>query len=390
MNLIERQTRPSVISSFRSFQYAMLPYFLNNGIEYLLRLGLKYDEKLYSGESSIQVVDDYVYSHIRHYSCRTFKLKLLDEKNQWFFYFSMPELLEGTFFKLNSVLYIPIFYISDEPIVIKEKSVVLQSTFQPLTIYFKDNRIIFMGHNIRIDDFFTFMMSTWDKKYDDYKTIITDDLQISPSSKSITQIVDYLAEKFFCQKDIVSLKARLNELFFDDWTKQVYHQFYNIDPTLDNVIRLTVEMKEKFSKPSFVDLRHKRLTFMEPLLRPYFKSIATVAQSLLKGYLVKSIKMDPSAIVKHFFGELNGNILYDTTNGFSGILAHKASFKNPYGKSKPPKEVSSIHWTHKGRVCTNSITNDDPGEMICLVPDQEIDLKYGIFQFSEEELNRSS
>ena len=139
----------------------------------------------------------------------------------------------------------------------------------------------------------------------------------------------------------------------------------------------------------FIDLRFKRLTFIEPLLRPYFKSITQASSLLLKGIQPRTLNIKLDSIVKKgFFGDLDGNSLYDLVNGFSGILSHKASFKNPFGKGELPKEVSSIHFTHKGRICTSSISNHDPGQIINLIPDQDIDYRYGIFMFTDEELEK--
>ena len=69
---------------------------------------------------------------------------------------------------------------------------------------------------------------------------------------------------------------------------------------------------------------------------------------------------------------------------------HKATFDNPYGSGELPKEVSSIHWTHKGRICPNSISNKKSGRDIFLVPNQNIDLDYGIFKFTDEEMEKPS
>lgn len=140
----------------------------------------------------------------------------------------------------------------------------------------------------------------------------------------------------------------------------------------------------------FNDLRHKRLIFIEMLLKPYFKAISTASKALINGHQVFTSKLSGEDLVQNFFKNLHANSFYDTVNGYSGILAHKATFKNPYGSSELPKEVASIHWTHKNRICPNSISNKDAGQDIFLVPDQDIDLDYGIFKFKPEEMELES
>lgn len=386
MNLIERVTKESVLSSFRTVQYSRIPDMLITGVNYLTNLGLEYDPALYDQTvDSLKYIEDVIYSNIRHYACIVTKLKLVEDKNTWFFALSIPELIQGMFFKLNSVHYIPLLYLTDEPIVLKENSMVMQSMFQPLTLYFAQNRVIFMGINIVLTDFLQLISTGWDQDLIDE---IEQYFQIDIHSGQLQHIVGYFSSKINTGRTVEEIKDKINLLFFDNWTKELYKKFYNFEPTIDTVLQTALTRKMSNKKISFIDLRHKRLTFIEPLMRPFTKAVSDCAKGLLKGHNIKSLKLNLSSIVTHYFGELDGNVIYDTTNGFSGILAYKATFKNPYGQSQLPREVSSIHWTHRDRICPNSITNSDPGQTVSLVPDQDIDLQYGIFNFTQEELAR--
>ncbi len=383
MNLLKKSTSKTPLDSFREIQYQKIPYIIINGLNYLINLGLEYDPKLYDGTiNSLKHTDDYVYSRIRHFSTERLSIKHLNEKNTFFVSMSIPKLIQGMFFQLNSVYYIPILYITDEPIVLKENSISIYSLFQPMTLYFEQNRVIFMGINILMSDFFQLMTIDWS---DEAKILIERELKIKLNNNSMEAIINNLSEKLNCIPTIEKIKERINLLFFDEWTKDLYLKFYDFDPIIDNVLKTAIRRRIENEKTSFIDLRYKRLTFVEPIIKPYTKAIGDAAKGLLKGSNIKSLKLNLGVIVNHFFKKLDGNVLYDTTNGYSGILSYKASFKNPYGQSELPREVSSIHWTHKGRICTNSISNTDPGEMISLVPDQDIDLNYGIFKFSPQE-----
>ena len=386
MNLIKRSTQTTPLDAFRTTQYNRIPEMIINGANYLINLGMEYDPKLYDGTiDSLKMTDDLVYTRIKHFATTRVSLKHIDEKNTFFVSMSIPDLIHGTFFQLNSVHYVPMYYITDEPIVLKEKSISIYSLFQPITLYFEQNRVIFMGINILMSDFLQLMTVGWP---DEAVKMIESELKIDLNANSLETIIKHLSQKLNCGQTVQEIKNKINLLFFDGWTHDLYRQFYDFDPIIDNVLKVALHRKIEGKKPSFIDLRHKRLAFVEPLMRPFTKAVGDAAKGLLKGNSVKSLKLNLGVLVNHFFKDLDGNVLYDTTNGFSGILAYKASFKNPYGESKLPREVSSIHWTHQGRICPNSIANNDPGETICLVPDQEIDLQYGIFKFSKEELMR--
>lgn len=385
MNLINRPVKESIISSFRSWQYLMIDDLISIGIGYLNNLGLSYDPTLYNGQTPIlEKVLDQTYNHVHHYASTRIKLKL-EQGNKYFLDLSIPDLIDGTFFHLNNTHYIPMLYIGDEPIVLKEKSISLQSLFQPMTIYFGQKRAIFMGTNFPISDMFQILTYYWD---DADKNQVQEAFDINLYEKDIENVITYFSEKLNTQKDINEIQKKLDLLFFDPWTADLYGQFYQIKPSLTEVFRVVSNRKYNEIKPSFIDLRYKRLMFIEHILKPFFKAISFSSIQLIRNNSVRNLKLSLSAIAEHFHSQLNGNCLYDTTNGFSGILSHKASFKNPYGESRLPREVSSIHWTHCGRICPNSIANQDPGENILLVPDQDIDVRHGIFSFTQEEKER--
>lgn len=386
MNLIERQVEVSKISLFRKYQFDMHREFVITGLKYLIDLGLNYDPTVYDFENNpFETEGDVLYNGIGHYSVIPIQVRLFED-NHYFLNMNIPDVILSTFFHLNGVYYVPVYYITDEPIIKKEKSILLSSTFQPITLYFQQERAIFMGNNIQLSDFFQIITYYWDKEL---KKIVEKELEINISNRNVQHIVDYLSDKLFVSPDIDDIQRRIHELFFDDWTKELYEKFYNIEPTMDNVLKIALAKKiYDEEKVSFIDLRHKRLTFIEPILRPFFKAVTRAAGQLIRGNQPRNLYINIDTIVKKgFFKDLDGNVLYDTVNGFSSILSHKASFKNPFGKGKLPKEVSSIHFTHRGRICTNSITNQDPGQTVNLIPTQDIDSRYGIFKFSREELD---
>jgi len=128
------------------------------------------------------------------------------------------------------------------------------------------------------------------------------------------------------------------------------------------------------------------LVFIEHFMKGMFKRVSSSAKSLLNKKQIRSLHFPKNGFSKHFHTELDGQTFYDTVNGFCSIISHKATFKNPAAKSKLPKSVSELHDSHKCRICSNTIGNTKPGQMVSLVPDQDIDLRFGIFERNHYEL----
>lgn len=399
MNLIEREFTPSTISTYRAYQYELVPFMITSAMKYLMKFGLNVDPNMYQpDESFLSYIPDMAYSKIGHFSCTQIKIRIepTDKKTDYFLYFSLPNLLYSTFFKLNGTYYIPLIYITDEPITIKKQSISIYSLFQPISIYPKEKRMVFKNSNFTLTDFIHCYCYKWKKEereellnifeIDPYPGYVENSNFKLYYDRYLKETITYLANKLHCQENLEAIKQRVDDLFFDDWSVELYRHIYNIGPEVENIFRIIMERYKANFKPSFIDLRYKRLTFIEPLLKPLFRQVTFATLRLLTNSTVRHLKADIGCIVKHFFNVLDGNSLYDTTNGFSGILSHKATFKNPFSDSNLPPEISSIHWTHKNRICPNSIANRDPGEKILLVPDQEIDCKFGTFKFTEEEM----
>ena len=353
-------------------------------LRYLFKFGFKYDPKVYNPDGSdIKFIDDMTYSGFNHFSTKLIIVKLFKTEN--FIKTAVPELYQETFFILNGVRYVPIYYIVDEPIVVKKRSIMISSLFQPITVYVTDNRVTFMRTNIILEDFIKIITKKWDITYQkEIENLLNITLSTPINDKTLTN----LSKKLNCPKDLTHIKSKMNLLFFDEWTEKLYKKFYGINANLEDVFKIMFDkyFKRQQSRIAFTDLRYKRLTFIEPLLNPFFKAIGRTVNTFITNKFQKpSLVMNLNEIVKHFFTELNGNCLYDTVNGYSSILAHKATFKNPFGTGILPEEVSAIHWTHYNRLCIIAISNHNPGETIFLVPNQKIDNQFGIFDFPESE-----
>jgi len=132
--------------------------------------------------------------------------------------------------------------------------------------------------------------------------------------------------------------------------------------------------------------------FIELILDPLFKAINKLVLSLKSSRSVIQVPIKASAIINHFYASgnmgignqkrnkgLSGNTLYSIVNGYSGLLSLKCSFENPKSQSELPKSVSSIHTNYKNKICPVTISNKNPGVISSLVPNQLIDLKYGMF-----------
>lgn len=381
MNLIKRSSQifnnENSISNFRTLQYNYIEDFLKNSLNYLSRFGCDFnDVNFYLSE-----FDKYKTPH--HFAIKN--IKILTKSKHQILNIDIPKLIEDTFFKLRGVYYIPMLYIVDEPIVLKKNSLKLSSMFKSITIYFNESRVIFNGMNIPISRFFRLFTENENIIINICK--IYNSLYFKESRKRSLKLVSEELLGFPCEEDFVDY---IEKLFFDDWTEELYSKYYNIEkPTLEDILTLATVRKRDNIKPSFNDLKYKRIIFIELLFDPLIKIIGGIVSELLKGKKFTEIKLKQSSIIDHFYASsnsglktkangLSGNNIYNIINGYSSILSLKATFKNPKGQSKLPKEVHDIHQSHKNIICPITISNSDPGVTMSLIPELKVDPKFGI------------
>ena len=133
-------------------------------------------------------------------------------------------------------------------------------------------------------------------------------------------------------------------------------------------------------KPTnFVDLHFKRLIFIEQLLYPLFKKIGEVSFNIVRGYKTDEVIFSESEIIRFFTINLKHQFFYDLVNLYSGISISKASFMNP-NSTTAPKEISSIHESHFGKICPATVSAQKPGETVSIVPGTTFDMFGRFFQ----------
>ena len=345
MNLIKKQKIKSKIANFRQYQYNLIPEVLELGIRYLEQFGLIVDNNNFK----IEILPNTNYEGLNYFAIRLVKMRISSDPDTILADFVIPELIQEQFFILNSSYYIPGIFIIDEPITTKKKSITLYALFNPLTLYFENNRAIFLGVNIPINRLFQLI-------FDKDAIKIASMFGLNISLEPIESVIQYFAAKFNLKEDIDVIISTFNKLIFDDWTKGLYKKFYNLieDPDLKNII---IKASDNWNNHiSFIDLSHKRLSFIEIFLTPFTQSIRLATWNLLNNRDVKQLKIKDNEITKFFFtgGSIDsggmGNF-YDTVNGYTSVLLMKGSMKPPGIKGRLPSIVSSIHDSHRGKIC---------------------------------------
>jgi len=187
-----------------------------------------------------------------------------------------------------------------------------------------------------------------------------------------------------------SLRTRINKLFFDKWTLGLYEQIYGFKThDLREVLDHVKDNMHRINPDDFINLKYKRVIFIEQLLLPVFRAVRALIIRHLKrvttGNLIKLKISNPSEISNYFFKSMSGSTLYESTNVYSSLTLFKASFKRPGSTSNLPSCVSSIHDTYKGVVDPVVVSNSSPGEIVALVPTTKIDMKYGCIELVDHE-----
>jgi hypothetical protein len=348
-----------------------------------MRFGFNYNN------IKLTILNDEYYHSNTHFSFDKLRIKIDNEQTTNFLELDIPKLIHGNFFKLKGVYYMPLIYILDEPITFKKDSIKLYSLFKPMTFYFKDNSMTLDSHNIPISRFL--------RIYESNNQIIKEICNIVNTQyihETRDESIEKISNTLNCKQDIEYIKTYLELIFFDDWTKELYEVYYGIEKVnILSLIEIIIDRIYNNNHYEFNDLNYKRLVFVELLLDPLFKAINRFVQRIKNNIPTNQIPIKANAIISHFYLSKNigignqkknsglcGNTVYSIVNGYSGILGSKASFRNPKSQSDIPKSVNSIHESHLNKICPVTISNKKPGVLANLVPDQKIDLRYGIFK----------
>lgn len=376
---------------FRQFQYDIIEDFIKTSIDYISKQNNNYLEV-----NKIIIDDVFTYSGIRQNELLLIDI-IIDNKisnvTKSFVKFYMPKLIDGSYFILNENYYIPSIYVLDKPMVVKGNSITLHGLFNSMTLYLKKDVCIFMGINILLSYFLQLFLK--DTKHESLYDNIVKTFKLPTAKHTDPDIINYFNGLFRTQNTTKNqIIAYIERLFFDNYTKSLYDKSYNLNNLRDIIIEsITIILNSE--APSFINLKNKRMVFMELLLTPYLKKVANCAKQSSNNYNIDQIKMGLSDIIKHFTktknktdknakneSGLDGNYIYNIGNLYNGILSHKCCFVNP-GSTNPPSEISGIHSTHLKTICPITVGDMDPGHTISIVPDVTVDWFGNFCQLSD-------
>ena len=393
MNLLQNRITPDndpeaiYSTNFRIKQYERIPDFLKLMVNYLSKLNKGYLQfKHVHREEQISYRGIYN-SQVTKYDVYVNDTSDLSGKNEKIFLrILMPTLIHDNFFILNDNLYVPTMYITDLPIVIKNKSIMLSSTFNSVTLYMKDNIAIFTGVNIPLENFLQLFLMDDVEDIKLYGEFIAKH-KLRHSTLTEQNILNYFKNKFNVKKDKNSVIDVLERTFLDEHAINLYKASYGLEEVnLRNIIRNAITIDINDESPNFIDLSKKRLVFIEILMRPLFERVAGMVKQVSAGFKVDEIRIDQMVILKTFLTskDLNkkrkglcGNFLYNTANLFSGVLQNKISMVQP-GVENAPQEVQGIHPSHFGKICPISVSSQSPGEVVSIIPGNRLNW-YGMF-----------
>ena len=379
-----------LIEDFRFYQHMMIEYFLEIIVNHISSMNPKHMTFDHIETEEVITYSGLLNNEITKY---IIFIKVGNEIKE-FFRVYIPKLIYHNFYYLNGNYYVPLFYIIDKPIIIKENSINLASLFNSITINFKSNMCIFTGRNIDLEMFISGFL--FDSEDDDAIKLIGNNINIVNDPKLITNYFSKVLKIKF--KDILDFRSYAEMKFFDEYTKGLYDTCYsdsehiNIS-TLSDIIKISLESYFSGKIFNFINLKNKRISFIELLLTPLFMKAANIANQVKNGFAIDKLAVDPYVLIKNFhkndgkkpnsganftsFHGLSGKTLYDLVNLYSSLLVHKCSFVKP-GMKSPPKSIQNIHDSHFGKICPITVSSINPGEMLSIIPEIFVD-PYGQF-----------
>lgn len=361
------------IYNFRQQQYNLIKYFMEHIVNYLSQHGNNY---LKLHRISVEKKSDYI-SIFSNYLTEV-KVEILnnlknDDEPKTLFKVLLPSLIDGQFFVLNGNYYVPALYVVDKPIIMKNRSIKLTSLFNSISIYNKF--VTFMGINIPAFHFISTIFDEQNSEDNEYIDSFCKLMKVNKTSYNTTEFVKYLSNKLNCEEDKELVLEKINKIFFDDYTKILYNYCHDIpeeDLSIKTILKKAIEQRETFIEKDFINLKYKRIIFLEALLTSIFKRIASYLPQILKELYVDEIRIDQMEVIKFFRSELHNRFIYDNVNCYSGMLIYKACMLNP-GSENAPSVIADIHETHFQNICPISISNQRPGETVYLTPNVKLD-----------------
>lgn len=373
------------VKDYRKYQYDIIPKFGKLFIDYL--------NQQYGGNyltfKNVKIEEASCYFSQFTSQLTNMDINIINQNGEekTFIRMLLPTLIEDNLFFLNGNYYCPAMYVIDYPIIIKKESIKLYAIFNSITLYMKDDIVIFTGSNIPMSYFF-YLLFKDDKEGEDLSKEILLKYGKEYIKPSDDDLIAYFDNKFqFKGKDLDQIINFLERVFFDAYTKKLYEKCYDIENIdLRKIVKKSLQLYLYNEPPNFVDLSQKRIVFLEMIFRPLIERISNLVKRIWYGFKIDEIKVDQLNIVKYFLTSpdptqkrkgLAGNYLYDTVNIYTGILQNKISMVPP-GIENAPKSVQTIHPTHYNRICPISISSQKPGHVVSVIPNIHID-KFGRF-----------
>jgi hypothetical protein len=232
-----------------------------------------------------------------------------------------------------------------------------------------------MGNNMPVMYFLNIFLLNTNPVHVIIKQEFIQNFKITPMVISEQDLISYFSNLFKCEPDRAVIQKHFNDIFFDDYSKLLYKQCYNIeeeDLNIPTLLKIVLELNKNTDLDTFIDLNQKRLVFIEILLWPIFKRIAQTASRASRGFSVNEIIMDQFELVKNFYINLHNKFIYDNVNAYDTMLQHKAYMLSPNAE-QAPSMIANLHPTHYRRICPTSVSSQNPGETIYIIADAKID-----------------
>jgi len=369
-----------MMNNFRKNQYELIEDFFKLFIEYIGQ-----QNNYYMKFSKIIIREKLDYFGLTNSQCTEVVVYIIlesDNSEKEFIRLLMPTLLSEQMFYLNGCFYCPAIYTIDYPLVIKKESIKLSSLFNSITAYFKDDMVTFTGVNIPINYFISLFIDDDEDLMNKFKDLMEKKFKHNFEVPLLDNIIVYFSNKFnFSGSTKEELIHFINKIFFDRYTYNLYQTCYN-ETDLTKLIKKGINMYINNEFYNFVDLNYKRLIFMEFLLTPIIKRISYMAKRAWSGYIDDEIKIDERVLIKHFLKTrdvtkkqkgLSGNYLYNITNLYTGILQCKVGMVSPEVENEP-RSIRTIHDSHFGKICTITISSQNPGRVVSFIPTTKLDV----------------
>lgn len=335
------------------------------------------------------------YQDIKEHQIALYKITQSFKTHERDFKIIIPRLIENNYFLLNGSYYIPVLMLERAPIDVNHKSDIETMFFQldPLdSINFiwnkkkKSIKVAVKQHELSLDHFGSFLT-------EDCKAFLIENGFINPDKlvNDDAALVSFFNfdNKYF-QETGQPFYEWFNEFFIMPYYKELFIEYFGTSSVKDIISNNLMLWITDQLHIDLVDLKNRRLVFMEYLMIPFLEIYKRTLYKYVKNYNVDQniiSTVNEKTIITNFNSTFRNKHLYDLAIPFGNSYIAKASQYIRIIKENVPLSWRVLHNSQFGIFDPVSVSAQDMGSNVVFTVRTLVNRFGRIKRFTEDQAN---